>query len=480
MTGYLNSANTGMRTCLWVTALLAALTSSPVSAATNWDEIRRAAEGGDGDAAIMLGYRYLLPSSERPINGAIATSESQLGGAMPSSERPINGGIPTSESQLGGDSSERHEDRIKAYVWLTLGVERHKHPKSDTVAVARDDLEKLIAKMTDRELLRGIRLVRQWRKGRPPGHDHQEKPQPGHDRPIVQAQKLLTRLGYAPGPIDGTWGPRTKRAYTTFMLDAGLAPREFSPDVLAAMQDVELKSALGRRDYKTARRLLKPSAERGNAEAQAFLAQTYIFGQADNRDYRAAVKWARKSAAQNNIEGYNALGFLSFFGHGGLTTDYKKAADLYEKAAKAGLPSAEYMLANLYAYGLGRKQDFRQAAKWARSAADGRFPHAFLLYAEFLAKGTGVQRNRVRAYQAYTIGIQKFRKGEGITWSPSGHEAELQAKAINGLHDLWDEMTQDERAQAVKIAGKIVWPRPAAPTCPDGSAMQFGFCPPGG
>ena len=329
MTGYLNSTNTGMRTCLWVAALLAALSSSPVSAVTNWDEIRRAAEGGDGDAAIMLGYRYLLPSSERPINGA----------------------IPTSESQLGGDSSERHEDRIKAYVWLTLGVERHKHPKSDTVAVARDDLEKLIAKMTDRELLRGIRLVRQWRKGRPPGHDHQEKPQPGHDRPIVQAQKLLTRLGYAPGPIDGTWGPRTKRAYTTFMLDAGLAPREFSPDVLVVMQDVEVMSAQRRGDYKTVRRLLKPLAERGNADAQGVLAMSYVSGLGGSRDYGAAVKWARKSAEQKHPQGYNALGFLYFFGHGGLTTDYEKAAELYKEAAEHEYPSAYYMLANLYAYG---------------------------------------------------------------------------------------------------------------------------------
>lgn len=39
---------------------------------------------------------------------------------------------------------------------------------------------------------------------------------------IREAQALLAAMGYAPGPVDGLWGPRTLRAARTFLADAGL------------------------------------------------------------------------------------------------------------------------------------------------------------------------------------------------------------------------------------------------------------------
>ena len=40
----------------------------------------------------------------------------------------------------------------------------------------------------------------------------------------VRIQKLLKQAGYDPGPVDGQWGPRTKRALSDFQKSAGLPP----------------------------------------------------------------------------------------------------------------------------------------------------------------------------------------------------------------------------------------------------------------
>lgn len=436
-----------MRTYPWVAVMLAALMSSLVSADENWEELRRAAERGDHEAQISLGYSY-LEDSDSLIDD--------------------DDGIPY--------------DRARAYLWLTLGLEGFPVDRrdTDTYAVTRDYLEILTDEMYWSELREGRRLVEEWRK----------RLQSARDDSVLEAQKLLTKLGYAPGPIDGMWGPRTERAYFAFLRDAGLPAREFSPNALVTMRSAvqsqggsggmnAVYRAIERRDYVTARRLLKPLAERGNSEAQGLLAFAYTSGLGGNRNYAAAVKWARRSADQGHFLGQNALGLLYFFGHGGLTTDYNKAADLYALAARQGEPGAQYMLATMYAYGLGVRQNYGRAAELAQDSLEQELPHAMVLFAELLANGNGVPLNRVQAYRWYTSAIHVFREFEAVSWLPSGHEADLMAKAEKGLHDLRRKMTPKERARAEEIAGRVVSGRPAAPSCPDGSPMLFGYCPGG-
>ena len=40
---------------------------------------------------------------------------------------------------------------------------------------------------------------------------------------VLEAQQVLARLGFDPGPADGRWGPRTGRALQTFLREAGLS-----------------------------------------------------------------------------------------------------------------------------------------------------------------------------------------------------------------------------------------------------------------
>ena len=54
---------------------------------------------------------------------------------------------------------------------------------------------------------------------------------------IREAQVLLARMGYDPGPADGQWGARTARAYGEFLRDSGLPSAEtLTPAELIAMR----------------------------------------------------------------------------------------------------------------------------------------------------------------------------------------------------------------------------------------------------
>jgi len=41
---------------------------------------------------------------------------------------------------------------------------------------------------------------------------------------VEELQRILTSLGYNPGPIDGIFGPRTRSAVIEFQMDNGLVP----------------------------------------------------------------------------------------------------------------------------------------------------------------------------------------------------------------------------------------------------------------
>ena len=65
-------------------------------------------------------------------------------------------------------------------------------------------------------------------------------------------------------------------------------------------------------------------AERGDADAQALLAEAYYFGNAVAQDYVEAARWSRLAAEQGHAVGQALLGEAYFFGNG-VTQDYVEA-----------------------------------------------------------------------------------------------------------------------------------------------------------
>src|SRR5438874_9704312 len=117
----------------------------------------------------------------------------------------------------------------------------------------------------------------------------------------------------------------------SLVLLAGLAIAQSSQP----LQDAQ--TAIGRKNYATALKIIQPLAQRGDPAAQTILGSMYAFGYGVSRSYTDAVNWFRKAAEQ-------------------------------------GQPSAQSNLGLAYLNGQGVKQDYAEAANWLRKAADQNDP----------------------------------------------------------------------------------------------------------
>lgn len=145
------------------------------------------------------------------------------------------------------------QDYVQAHKWFNLAASRG---ESD----AARQRDALAAKMTAEERAEARKLAREWRPGGGQGEVAADTvrtipaaaPPPVQDsdapplRAIREAQQLLARLGYEPGPVDGTWNRRTGRAYHAFLRDTGLPAAEMlTPIALRAMRAVVKRSGGG-------------------------------------------------------------------------------------------------------------------------------------------------------------------------------------------------------------------------------------------
>jgi hypothetical protein len=121
-------------------------------------------------------------------------------------------------------------------------------------------------------------------------------------------------------------------------------------------------SAYGRKDYATAKRILRPLAERGSTIAQFYLGLS-CRGKSVSESEAEAVRWFRKAAEQGFAAAQAALGTRYFIGWG-VSQSYGEAMDWSLKAAKQGNPSAQAILGTIYESGYGVQKNFVLAHMW--------------------------------------------------------------------------------------------------------------------
>ena len=102
-------------------------------------------------------------------------------------------------------------------------------------------------------------------------------------------------------------------------------------------------TAYNKSDYKTALRLWRPLADKGDARAQYNLGVMYHDGQGVARDYAQAVKLYRLAADQGDARAQFNLGLMYADGQG-VARDYAQAAKLYRLAADQGDAKAQFNL----------------------------------------------------------------------------------------------------------------------------------------
>ena len=184
--------------------------------------------------------------------------------------------------------------------------------------------------------------------------------------------------------------------------------------------------ALDDGDYEVMVALLRPLAEKGNAEAQFRLGCRYENGEGVKQDYAKAFAWYEKAALQNYAKAECNLGWLYETGKG-VAQDYGKAFAWYEKSALQGNMYAQCNLANFYEEGKGVIQDYEKAFAWYEKAAlqgSMRGQNSLgLLY----KTGKGVSQNYAKAAEWYEKAAMQgdmyaqynlanlYRDGTGVT-----------------------------------------------------------------
>jgi hypothetical protein len=129
------------------------------------------------------------------------------------------------------------------------------------------------------------------------------------------------------------------------------------------------------RDYSTEIRLLKPWAERGNADAEFALGIMYSEGNGVTRDGTEATRWLSAAANQGYVSAQDVLGGM--FREGILVPKNDKAALRWTMAAATqDDASAQFSLGAMYMAGIGVPENRLLAYIWfniagANGSAEG-------------------------------------------------------------------------------------------------------------
>jgi len=199
------------------------------------------------------------------------------------------------------------------------------------------------------------------------------------------------------------------------------------------------------------------------------------------------------------IGDYN-LGVRYAFGNG-VKQDYKKAAELFLKAAMQGLPDAQYNLGALYDNGLGVPKDPVRAVIWYHSAAEQNHPSAELNLGLAYANGTGVAQDYAEAARWFRKAAEQgvvtaqynlaalYANGRGVEQSHVDAYAWFNIAAASGDLEARDQMRRAAetmspqqlkaaRALAVKLAEGVK--RPVPGTVPPAAGSRSSSVQPAG
>ena len=144
--------------------------------------------------------------------------------------------------------------------------------------------------------------------------------------------------------------------------------------------------AYEKKDYKTARELWLPLAEKGEPRSQFFMGFMHDMGFGVPEDDKKAIKWYKLAAEQGDSRAQLFTGFMHDFGQG-VPEDDKKAIKWYQLAVEQGYAEAKINIYNL------AKKNVPQALKILMDDAELGIDEAQYTLAVMYADGQGVPQN---------------------------------------------------------------------------------------
>ena len=119
----------------------------------------------------------------------------------------------------------------------------------------------------------------------------------------------------------------------------------------------------------------------------------------------------------------------------GVAQDYVEAVKWYKLAAEQGVANAKNNLALMYENGQGVVQDYAEAVKWYKLAAEQGDTRAQFNLALMYGKGQGVVQDYISAHMWFNLAAAQGYKD-----------------AVNGRDKVAKIMTQQQITQAQKLA----------------------------
>ena len=241
-----------------------------------------------------------------------------------------------------------------------------------------------------------------------------------------------------------------------------------NPDVLYT----KAINYLNENDYNNYVICMTMSANLGNSDAIAHLDIDYI----NNGIYKKQDHLITKSFYEQTVEyGYSAnyLGYM--YKHGeGVTQDYNKARELYERAIDKGNATAMYNLGYMYHYGEGVTQDCNIAMELFENAIDKGNADAMNNLGYIYHRGEGATQDYNKARELYERAIDKghalamnnlgnmYYSGKGVT-QDYNKARELYERAIdkgnalamNNLLSMYKTIKTFDKQQVIDYFIKI-------------------------
>jgi TPR repeat protein len=201
------------------------------------------------------------------------------------------------------------------------------------------------------------------------------------------------------------------------------------------------------------RRIL-PEARAGDRAAQLRAGVIYRDGLTGNAEPQEAFAWFTEAAKKNDAEAQVALGDLYARGVG-VRQDFARAAELYRAAANFGRNrQAQFLLGDLYFRGRGVPHDYGQAIEWFRRAALSGHAAAQSLMGTIYENGFGIERNPVEAFVWYALAAEQSAAAMAVRPDIDPRAAAERIKAGLSRLDLRAaERTLAETRRKVRAAG---------------------------
>ena len=151
---------------------------------------------------------------------------------------------------------------------------------------------------------------------------------------------------------------------------------------------------------------LEPGAKAGDHSKQYRSGIILRDGLTGKTDPAEAARWFELAAKQGDIGAEVALGDMYAKGIG-VRQNFARAAEFYTAAARGNRnPDAEFRLGELYFFGRGFPQDYTLAVDWFRKAAFDGHAGAQSVMGSIYDQGFGVERSIVDAYAWYSLAAE--------------------------------------------------------------------------